>query len=119
VGFIMAFAEGNAGPLVTDSGRPLESEIEMPTKTKTLHVTGLLRSVDGKLKRDCKVKVNRNDMFVEGLDGPAKATYSEFSVTDSDNFPKGDYEVEYEGQKELLTKDERGPGYYARRRKKS
>jgi len=33
-----------------------------------------------------------------------QVTYSHLSIHDSDDWPDGDYEVEFNGQKELLTK---------------
>lgn len=51
-------------------------------------------------------------MYVNELQTPAKFAYSGLSITDSDDFPDGDYELDYLGQRELLTK--KGGFYLAR-----
>ena len=85
----------------------------MPTHTKTVFLPGTLRSADGQRKRDCKVQVARHQTSVDELDRPAKVTYSGLSINDYDDWPDGDYEVEFDGQKQLLTKK---GGYYLARR---
>ena len=84
----------------------------MPTGIETdviLH--GILRSADGQRERHCKVKVDRYH-FVNERGEPTKVTYSKLSIYDSDNWPDGDYEVEFNGQKESLRKQ--GRHYLAR-----
>jgi len=88
----------------------------MPTRTQTVILAGNLRSADGQRQRPCKVKVDRHGHFVNERSEPMNVTYSNFSILpiyDSDDWPDGDYEVEFDGQKELLTK--KGRHYVARR----
>ena len=85
----------------------------MPTGIETdviLH--GILRSADGQRQRHCKVKVDKHSHLVNERSGTAKVTYSNLSIHDSDDWPDGDYEVEFNGQKELLRKQ--GRHYLAR-----
>jgi len=87
----------------------------MPTRTQTgVILAGILRSADGQRQRHCKVKVDRHtDFFVHERSEPTNVTYSKLSIHDSDDWPDGNYEVEFNGQKELLTKQ--GGRYVARR----
>ena|SRR5947209_2179759 len=86
----------------------------MPTtRTQTVILDGNLRSADGQRQRHCKVRVDKHRHFVNELSKPTNVTYSHLSICDSDDWPDGDYEVEFNGQKELLTKW--GRHYGARR----
>jgi hypothetical protein len=85
----------------------------MPTRSETVIVAGTLRSADGQRQRHCKVQVDKHGHFVYELSELTNVTYSKLSIYDSDDWPDGDYEVEFNGQKELLTKQ--GRHYVARR----
>jgi hypothetical protein len=87
----------------------------MPTHSKTVILSGTLHSEDGQRQRACKIKVQRHGHYVNELPEPTQVTYSHLSIHDSDDWPDGDYELEFNGQKELLTKQ--GGRYGARRRR--
>jgi hypothetical protein len=61
--------------------------------------------------RECRFRVIKTSLCVDELPTPVKSTYSNLSITDSDNFPDGNYELDYLGQRELLTK--KGRSYLA------
>jgi hypothetical protein len=63
--------------------------------------------------RKARFRVTRTDMYVNELQTPVGSAYSDLSITDSDDFPDGNYELDYLGQKELLTK--KSGSYLARR----
>ena len=65
---------------------------------------GILRSADGKLQRNCSVTADRHEMHVNEKADPVKVSYSMVSIADSDDWPDGDYELTYDGEKEMLTK---------------
>ena len=87
----------------------------MPTRSETVIVAGTLRSEDGQRQRACKVKVQTQERYVDELPEPTQITYSRPSIYHFDDWPDGDYEVEFSGQNELITKS-RGR-YGARRRR--
>jgi hypothetical protein len=72
-----------------------------------------LRSADGQRQRNCKVRGDRHEMQVNETGDPVKVAYSRLSIVDSDDWPDGDYVVEFSGQEELLTRKD--GSYYARR----
>jgi len=43
-------------------------------------------------------------MHVNEKADPVKVSYSMVSIADSDDWPDGDYELTYDGEKEMLTK---------------
>src|ERR1019366_8031078 len=45
--------------------------------------------------RECRFRVIKTSLCVEELPTPVKSTYSNLSITDSDNFPDGNYELDY------------------------
>jgi hypothetical protein len=51
-------------------------------------------------------------MYVNEQMSPISSAYADLSVTDHDDWPEGNYEIEYLGQKELLTKKR---GFYLAR----
>jgi hypothetical protein len=63
-------------------------------------------------KRECRFRITKTSLYVDELLTPASFAYSGLSITDSDNFPDGNYELDYLGQRELLTK--KGGFYLAR-----
>jgi hypothetical protein len=72
---------------------------------------GFLRG--GGQTRQCRISVTKTTLF--GGNGPMAVTppvYSSVSIVDSDNFPDGDYQLEYLGQKQQLLKM---GGLYVRR----
>lgn len=54
----------------------------------------------------------KTSLMVNERTTPAGFAYHNLSITDSDDFPEGNYELDYLGQKELLTK--KGGFYLAR-----
>jgi hypothetical protein len=79
------------------------------TRTKTVVLAGLLRSEDGQLRRHCKVRADRHEIFVSERDEPVKISYCRVSIAGSDDWPDCEYNVTYRDQKEFLTKKH---GYY-------
>jgi hypothetical protein len=65
-------------------------------------------------KRTCKFRVTRTSLMVDDLSTPIDVAYSSLSIIDSDDFPDGDYELDFLGMKELLTR--KGGHYLARHR---
>lgn len=69
----------------------------MATRDKIIRGTGTL-SGQGR-KRQCQFQVTRHEMMVDA--GPTgRFTYSGLSITDSDDWPDGNYELDYLGMKE-------------------
>lgn len=81
----------------------------MATRKEPVVLRGMLRG-EGR-QRECRVRATKNSLYVDELTTPIDVVYSSLSV-DDDNFPDGSYEVEFSGQKELLTKKQ---GYYLAR----
>lgn len=79
-------------------------------------VWGTLRGIGGNVRheRQCRVQTTRTEIRVAEEERPIDVRYSHTNILDSDNFPDGDYEMEYEGGTLELTK--RGGVYVARRR---
>ncbi len=63
-------------------------------------------------KRKCRFRVTKTSLRVNEMPTPVGSVYSHLSITDSDDFPDGDYELDYLGQRELLTKKN---GFYLAR----
>jgi hypothetical protein len=82
----------------------------MASKKKIVTGVGTL-SGEGHTRK-ARFRVTRSDMYVNELQTPVGSAYSHLSITDSDDFPDGNYELEYLGQ-ELLTK--KSGSYMARR----
>lgn len=74
----------------------------MPTRSKRVILPGTLRSEDGQRQRARKIRVQTHEHYVDELLEPTQITYSHLSIHDSDDWPDGDYEVEFSGQKELI-----------------
>jgi hypothetical protein len=82
---------------------------------RTTHVIlpAMLRSPDGQRQRACKIAVDKHQMTVDEAAAPIAVAYSHLAIADSDDWPDGDYQVIFGGQKELLTKED---GQYSTRR---
>ena len=78
----------------------------MPPQVEKVTLSGTLRSVDGTLKRKCKVAAER-------LDHGGVFTYEKLHIIDKDNWPVGNYVLEdYGGEPARLHKKEIGGTYY-------
>jgi hypothetical protein len=75
---------------------------------------GTLRNTEGR-EWPCTLTVNKTPTRVNEESDPLGFTYAELNIVDCQSLPTGDYEVEYEGGKELLTKTNRS--FVARRRR--
>ena len=82
----------------------------MASRKEIITGTGIL-SGQGR-KRQCQFRVMKTSLLVNELTRPVSFAYHDLSITDLDDFPEGDYELDYLGQKELLTK--KGGFYLAR-----
>jgi hypothetical protein len=84
---------------------PLTAQMDGASMTNVREIItgiGVLSSVSQ--RRQCKYRVTQTTLlFVEFYD-PANLDYSELSIMDSDEFPDGDYELEYLGRRHPLSK---------------
>ena len=55
-------------------------------------------------QRTCRVKAIRSSEFPDEAVAPTAITYCRCDIDDSDDFPDGDYELEFDGRKLLLRK---------------
>lgn len=55
-------------------------------------------------ERTCLLKALRHTMYADECSEPTCYSYSRCVIQDSDNFPDGDYELEFEGRNILLSK---------------
>jgi len=81
----------------------------MPSRKESIVLRGTLRG-EGR-QRPCLIRATRVSLYVDESAAPVSIAYASLSV-DDDNFPDGNYEVEFNGQKELLTKKQ---GHYLAR----
>ncbi len=78
----------------------------MTSRVNRIHILGKLGSPDGLHRRACVIEL---EMRVDEASG--EATYSFTSIVDPDNWPDGEYELEFEKQTETLWKKD---GRYSR-----
>lgn len=55
-------------------------------------------------ERTCRLKALRHSTYADECSQPTCFSYSRCVIQDSDNFPDGEYELEFEGRKILLSK---------------
>ncbi len=65
--------------------------------------------LDGTLRgegrqRACRVKATRNSEFPDESGVPVSVAYCRCEIDDSDDFPDGDYELEFDGHTLMLSK---------------
>ncbi len=82
----------------------------MTTTKEIVSLHGTLRG-EGR-QRTCSVRATRNRVYEDESTVPVKVAYSRCDIVDGDDFPEGDYELEFDGHKILLTK--KGGHYLAR-----
>ena len=69
---------------------------------ETVLLNGILRG-EGR-QRTCRVRATRNSEFPDESVIAASFAYCRCCVEDSDDFPDGDYELEFDGHKVMLSK---------------
>lgn len=69
---------------------------------ETVLLYGTLRG-EGR-HRTCRVRATRNSEFPDESALPTSFAYCRCDVDDSDDFPDGDYELEFDGRKLMLSK---------------
>jgi hypothetical protein len=84
----------------------------MPTHREKKIVTASLTG-QGR-NRKCAFQLEVTKHYVDQMATPVKVEYADLRVVDSDDFPPGDYDVNYGGVTFPVTKR---PGHYAARQK--
>jgi hypothetical protein len=74
----------------------------MSSRRELVFLRGILRG-EGR-QRECRIRATKVTMQVDELMSSAAVAYADPSIVDSDDFPDGNYELTFDGQKELLTK---------------
>ena len=69
---------------------------------ETVFLPGMLRGAAG--QRQCRVKATRTIDYDE-CPSPICVSYSRLEIVDSDDFPDGRYEVEFDSHRVLLMKE--------------
>ena len=82
----------------------------MASRKEIITGTRILRG-NGR-QRNCRFRVTKTSLFVNELPTPVDFAYSDLSITDSDDWPDADYELEYVGQRQPCT---RRNGFYLAR----
>jgi hypothetical protein len=77
---------------------------------ETVTLEGVLKG-EGR-ERQCRVRVTRRETYADECMRPLCVSYSRCEIDDNDDFPDGEYDVNFDGCQILLTK--RG-GQYLRR----
>jgi len=77
----------------------------MPSHRKLAFLSGILRG-EGR-QRECRIRATKVTMQVDELMPSPPIAYANLAIVDLDDFPDGNYEVTFDGQKELLTKKNR------------
>jgi hypothetical protein len=78
------------------------AENQMANHKQIVRGTGVL-SGEGR-KRQCRFQVTKTSLLVNERSAPVDVAYSNLSITDSDDWPDGMYELEFHGGKEPLRK---------------
>lgn len=81
----------------------------MSSRKEPVVLRGTIRG-EGR-QRECLIRATKVSLYVDESATPVSVAYSRLSL-DDDNFPDGNYEVEFNGRKEPLTKKR---GYYLAR----
>ena len=74
----------------------------MPTTKEIVSLHGTLCG-EGR-QRTCSVQAMRCSMYEDESTVPVAIAYSRCDIVDADDFPEGNYELEFDGHKVLLTK---------------
>lgn len=74
----------------------------MTVTKENVPLHGILRG-EG-CERTCRLKALRHTMYADECSHPTCCSYSRCVIEDSDDFPDGDYELEFEGRKISLSK---------------
>ena len=74
----------------------------MTTTKEIVPLHGILRG-EGR-QRTCSVQATRSTMYEDESTQPVAIAYSRCDIVDGDDFPEGDYELEFDGKKILLAK---------------
>ena len=74
----------------------------MTTTKEIVPLHGTLRG-EGR-QRTCSVQATRSSIYEDESTQPVATAYSRCHIVDGDDFPEGDYELEFDGKKVLLTK---------------
>jgi len=82
----------------------------MPATKEVVSLHGTLRG-EGR-QRTCSVRAMRCSVYEDESTVPVAITYSRCDIVDADDFPDGNYELEFDGHKVLFTK--KGEHYLAR-----
>jgi hypothetical protein len=93
----------------SNRARLSEKGDDMPTQKEPFRAIGTLRG-QGR-ERSCSVQGTRVKIFADEVSAPLKVVYEKATI-DHDDFPDGDYEVNFDGQTILLT---RKSGFYLAR----
>ncbi|MBV9340240.1 MAG: hypothetical protein JO159_05035 [Acidobacteria bacterium] len=70
---------------------------------ETVSLEGVLRGEAR--QRLCRVKATRTINYPDECPDPLSVSYSRCDIVDSDDFPDGHYELEFDGHKLRLTKE--------------
>jgi hypothetical protein len=82
----------------------------MSVTKDTVSLEGVLKG--GGHERKCRVKTVRHTTYEGECATPVCVSYSKCEVEDTDDFPEGNYEVEFDGHRVSLTK--KGGQYFLR-----
>jgi len=63
-------------------------------------------------QRTCSVQATRNSTYVDESTVPVAVAYCRCDIVDGDDFPEGNYELEFDGHTALFT--QKGEHYLAR-----
>ena len=74
----------------------------MGSRREVVFLRGTLRGEDR--QRECRLRATKVTMQVDEVMPSPPVAYADLSILDSDDFPDGNYELAFAGQKELLTK---------------
>jgi hypothetical protein len=74
----------------------------MTVTKETIPLQGTLRG-EGR-ERTCHLKALQYATYADECSRPTCLSYSRFSIEDPDDFPDGEYELEFDGRRILLSK---------------
>jgi hypothetical protein len=90
----------------------ISTMLAMPTRREKKIVTASLFG-QGRYRK-CALQLEVTKHYVDQMASPVKLEYADLRVIDSDDFPPGDYDVNYAGVTFLVTKR---AGHYLTRQK--
>jgi len=74
----------------------------MPVTKETVLLEGVLKGAGH--ERKCRVKALRHSTYADECATPTCFSYSRCQIEDVDDFPDGDYEVEFDAHRVAVTK---------------